>query len=224
MRDITERRELEKDVIETSTLEQERIGRDIHDGIGQQLTGLGLLASSLHSKLLKRQCVPEAETAADLIEHLKQASKEAAALSLGLSPIQILAEGLVEALTNLAERTQHITGIRCSCRCELLVPELMPGEFVSMHLYRIAQEAVHNAIKHSQANKIEIEFEHQDNELILVVRDDGIGFQPVADEDSGRRLGLHIMKYRANSLGALLDISSNNAGGTEVRCSILVGK
>jgi PAS domain S-box-containing protein len=216
LRDISERKALEQEIIEISTFEQERIGRDIHDGIGQQLTGLTMLASSLASKLEKARRPLEAEAATQLVEHLQRATEEAKSLSQGFSPVEIAPDGLVEALSILADRTATTSGIRC--RLTASRPASAPNQFDAIHLYRIAQEATNNAVKHAKAGNIEIKLEDRDQDLVLSVHDDGVGIKPMKDRRG--RLGLHIMHYRCDIIGGKLKIEPLPAGGTLVRCAL----
>jgi signal transduction histidine kinase len=135
------------------------------------------------------------------------------ALARGLYPAALESGGLTAALEQLAEQTQSLAGIACTCRCEPQVRVRDP--LMAVHLYRIAQEAINNAVKHSQARTLRIDLSHGAGQLRLAVSDDGIGFDPRCLEH-GQGLGLHSLRYRATLLGGLLEIDETPQGGTTV--------
>ncbi|MGA7979955.1 MAG: chemotaxis protein CheB [Chromatiaceae bacterium] len=214
VRDISERRALEREIIEVSTAEQERIGRDIHDGIGQQLTALTMLAGSIENKLTAAQRPKEAKEVKALIGHLQDSLDQTRALARGLSPVEIDPEGLVDALSELTERIHTSAGVDCRLIAD---PALkVADEIFAVHLYRIAQEALHNALRHGQPRKIEVRLVQEDQDLVLSVYDDGIGIRPVEERKGG--LGLHVMRYRAGIVRGQLTIETPREGGTLVTC------
>jgi PAS domain S-box-containing protein len=216
-RDISGRKALERQIIDVSTAEQERIGREIHDGVGQQLTGIALLAGSVEQRLRASGHSDDAAAVAELKVHLQDALGEVRALARGLSPVEIDPEGLADALAELAERTTHTAGIRC---VYLGTGKVRVHDSASaLHLYRLAQEAVQNAIRHSRGRCVEITLERNDRRLVLTVRDDGKGLN-IAPERGTGGMGLHIMRYRAGILGGKCIIRSREEGGTEVRCEV----
>jgi len=216
VRDISERKALERRIIEASTLEQERIGRDIHDGIGQQLTAVSMLAASIERRLIAADRVAEAEAVKDLMGHLKDTLTQTRHLARGLSPVDIDPGGLADALSELAEGVLATCGLDCHFWADPSVT--VTDEILALHLYRIAQEAVHNALRHAQPDHIRIRLETDGHELVLSVQDDGTGISPLADRQA--RLGLHIMRYRAGIIGGRLTIEANESGGTWVRCLV----
>ena len=216
VRDVSERKALEREIIDASTLEQERIGRDIHDGIGQQLTALAMLAGSIERRLTAAQRVDEATELNKLVAHLQETLAEARALARGLSPVEIDPEGLAEALSELAAQVRDASGV--DCRFEAASPVKVADKILAVHLYRIAQEAVHNALRHGRPHTIEVRLGKDDHGLVLSVLDDGSGIRP--GEDRRGRLGLHIMRYRAGIIGGRLSIEPAAGGGTLVRCVI----
>jgi len=218
LRDVSERRQLEREIIEISTAEQERIGHDIHDGIGQQLTALGMLATSLERRLRSAGKEAEASDAHSLVVHLDETLTAARALARGLSPVEIAPDGLAAALGNLVERIADLAGIDCDCRLDPRAQISDP--LMAVHLYRIAQEALTNAVRHAQARHIDLWLGlDQGNNLVLAVRDDGSGID--LTQDRRGRLGLHIMEYRAALIGGRLRIErSPGDQGTQVRCQI----
>lgn len=216
LRDITERKALERQIIEVSTAEQERIGHDIHDGIGQQLTGASMLAAGLERRLLDAGQHTAAMAIAELRNHLLDTLEEARSLARGLSPVDLDAEGLAEALIDLAERITQTSGVKC--RYQGLRTVQADNDILLVHLYRIAQEAVHNAVRHGAPGVVEIRLDPGPDGIVLTVRDDGKGFD--ISQDSYNRLGLRLMRYRAGIIGGRLSIGPAEQGGTLVRCEV----
>jgi two-component system sensor kinase FixL len=213
-RDISERKDLERQIIEVSTAEQARIGRDIHDGIGQQLTALAMLAGIIERKLTAAQRPEEAKEVAELIEHIQDTLTQARALARGLAPVEIKPQGLVEALSALTEGVHRRCGI--DCRFTVGASAKVSDEISAVHLYRIAQEALHNALRHGRPRKIRVGLQQEDTDLVLSIYDDGTGISPVEGRKGG--LGLHVMRYRANVVGGQLTIETPKEGGTLVTC------
>jgi PAS domain S-box-containing protein len=216
LHDMSERMALERAIIEASTAEQERIGRDIHDGLGQTLTGLSMLARV--EKLRLRQAGEEraAQALGRLGQHIQAALNQARTMARGLRPVEVAPDGLAHALANLAKQVATTSSVDCRY---LGVPDLaVEDEIVAMHLFRIAQEAAQNALKHAQATRIEFDLRREPEGLLLTVRDDGRGMDPDVAHVDG--MGLKIMRYRANILGGRLAIGSDPLGGTLVRCVV----
>jgi two-component system CheB/CheR fusion protein len=218
VRDVSERLALEREVLEVAAAEQRRIGQDLHDSVGQELTGLGLMAESL-IEALPDGSQPAARTAQKIADAVRRALKQVRALSRGLTPVEVAAEGLMLALAELAERTREVSGRNCTFVCE--EPVLLEDNRTATHLYHIAQEAVANALKHSQARNIEIRLEADESTLTLSVRDDGVGPPPRPDEGEG--MGLKIMRYRAGLINAELSVAPAPGGGTLVSCVLMRG-
>lgn len=208
--DITEHRRLEEEVLRISELEQRRIGQDLHDGLGQHLTGIELLMQALQSKLPSKN-KDEAERIA---EHVRQAIRQTRALARGLSPVELDANGLMSALQELAANGEALFRVRCRFYCP--APVLISNNTVATHLFRIAQEAVSNAIKHGQARNIEIKLASTGGEVQLSVSDDGRGLPHLLPQGQG--MGLRIMRYRAGMIGGALSIKSDGPG-TVVACA-----
>ncbi len=215
IRDISTQRELEKEVIHVSTFEQERIGQELHDGLGQRLTGLSLMVESLRQTLNKQQ-LPDAATAAEIIEQLRTATRETRAIAHGLVPVPLTEQGLSDALRKLAKETQAATGISCRFTTRSRGGVEVEDRAIAMQLYRIAQEMIHNAVRHAQASHITLSLNRQNRRLELSVSDDGKGFQPDSGEKEG--YGLRIMRYRAAMIGCELTIDSTPGKGTVARC------
>ncbi len=220
--DITARKEdeerlarLQKEILEVSECEQRRIGRDLHDGLGQHLTALELLGQALVGRL--KTAAPElVKPAQEITRHIRETITRTRLLSHNLSPVPLEADGLMLALSELAAGTRAMTGIKC----EFLSAEsvLLPDTNAATHLYRIAQEAVNNALKHGAARKIGIALTEQDGLWKMSVTDDGRGFPPVPGKHSG--LGLRLIKYRAHLIGASLDIDSTPGKGVRITCTL----
>ena len=214
LEDVSDRKRLEREVADQSVAEQRRIGQELHDDLGQVLTGLNYMSQTL-AKRLKGAGVPEAEAAEQVAEGIQGALTQVRTIARGLVPVEIdQKEGLRTALEDLATRTTKIYGIECRLECP---PEISLREGASaVHLYHIAQEAVTNAIKHGHARRIEIQLRTSPRETVLAVIDNGAGMQ--ASGEAG--IGLRIMRYRAGVIGATLDIRSKPGEGTIVRCTL----
>ena len=214
--DVTERKELQRQILEVSTAEQERIGREVHDGIGQQLTALSLLARALQRRLLRAGHQPEAEALGQLQLHLESTLQQTRALARGLAAVDIDRHDLPEALRELARQVRETTGLACHYAGPQQLE--LPLAEQARHLFRIAQEGVANALRHAAATTLQIRLEPQDHALVLQVLDDGRGIEHPAARRG--RLGLHIMAYRADAMGARLYVRRRGAGGTELRCEL----
>lgn len=210
-----ERQNLEQQILEISEREQRRIGQDLHDGLGQHLAGIELMTQSLEQKLAAKSR-NEAAQAAKIAQHVRDAIRQTRALARGLSPVEMDANGLMSALHELAVNVQSMFRVNCTFQCDQ--PVLLAENTVATHLFRIAQEAVTNAIKHGKAGRIEIVLAAMPEHLLLSVRDDGAGLAPGATVGNG--MGLRIMHYRATVMGGSLAVQREPAGGTAVVCSI----
>lgn len=217
--DITERRQLERQVVAATDKERRRIGQNLHDMLASQLAGTTMMASALADKLdpEEAEAADEIRTVADLI---RDASEQARSLSHSLIPLEVKDDDLSDALRNLAERQNKMSDATCSFEACDAIPPL--SEEVASHFYRIAAESVNNAIKHADPNEIEIGLDVEEDCLVLTVRDDGVGIQKDLDPTDG--LGLHMMQYRSDLIGARLDIEPARDGGTFVRCSLPLEK
>lgn len=209
------RKRLEKEILEISEREQQRIGQDLHDDLGQQLAGIWCLSRVLESSLITQKS-PEAKNATEITGLLKNALALTRALARGLHPVALDTGGLSAALVELAQRTSDLFRVRCRSHCQ----ELEVANTVATHLYRIAQEAVTNAVKHGQAKEIEIELSANPHQILLSIRDYGTGLPE--DLDPARPgMGLRIMNYRAGMIGGILKIDGClTGGGTLVTCTL----
>jgi len=211
VRDITERKRLEREVLEISDREQRRIGQDLHDDLCQHLAGIGLMSEVLEQKLAG---TPEQPEAARIAERVWNAIEQTRRLARGLSPLEMGSSDVMVALAQLASNTTEIFHVHC--RFQPGNPVKIEDAAVSMHLYRIAQEAINNAIRHGGANEIEISLEAQNGEAALSITDNGSGFSE--PKPNGHGMGLRIMKYRAGMIGGGLEARPAEGGGVVVTC------
>lgn len=247
VRDISERRVLEHEVLRVAEEERRSLGQDLHDGLGQMLTGTGLIARGL-ARQLSNDGSPRAPDADELVELLAEADAYARSLARGLVPVELEAHGLADALDRLATQARRLFGVGCHVEAD-------PGAAVAdgtaaSHLFRIAQEAVSNAVRHGRARSIAIRLGDHDGALRLTIADDGVGFGRAfrADDPAGldpdgqevppevpapvrsgpdrrgddRGMGVRIMHYRARVVGGTLVIGPGADGGTVVTCTLPV--
>lgn len=219
--DITERKRqdaerqlLEQQVLEISERERRRFGQDLHDGLGQHLTGIELMTQALEQKL-ESNSRGEAAQAAKISQHVRDAIRQTKSLARGLSPVELDAGGLMSALQELARTASDMFRVTCAFRSP--APVLISDNGAATHLFRIAQEAVSNAIKHGKARRIDIELERVGTELRLSIRDDGVGLRARGATSTG--MGLRIMDYRASVIGGTLRVDASEPSGTLVTCS-----
>jgi signal transduction histidine kinase len=213
--DISARKKLERQIAEASDREQRRLGEDLHDGLCQHLVSTAFAARRLAAKLGDRS-LPEAEDAAEIAELLGAAISQARDVSRGLCLVPLEAGGLASALEEFATQVRSRHRIACQFVEQASIPAL--EETVGTNLFRIAQEAVNNAIKHGQAKQITVTLSADPRQIWIEVEDDGIGFR--AEVAPGRGMGLHMMNYRARMVAAAFNIGPRAGGGTRVTCSV----
>ncbi len=206
---------LEREVLEISESERRRIGQDLHDGLGQQLTAASMTTNALVGAL-KTDAPALAERGEDIGRQLREAIAETRSLSHGLAPVALVDDGLMGALLLLAEGTSRSGAVRCVFECTK--PVCVTDAQMAGHLYRIAQEAVNNALKHAASSEIRIGLEQRDGWLLLEVDDDGEGFSESSLPNDG--IGLRVMRYRVQLIGGDLEIASAPAGGTRICCRV----
>lgn len=209
------RKQMEWAMTELSTREQQRIGRDLHDQLGQQLTGVALLAKSLEREM-RKESSPFAKRMADVARGLKDAQTQVRLLARGLSVVDVDAEGLMKALDDLARTSA--ARFQLDVRFIPKVRTLVRENEMAVELYRIAQEAVTNAAKHGTATRITIELTSNDDQIGLIIRDDGVGISDATRQRWG--IGMSTMRYRANRLGGDLTVSRGPDRGTVVQCVV----
>ncbi len=214
VRDFTDRVELEREVIASGERERTRIGQDLHDGLAQLLIGVRLLLSALRDKLTLSGS-PHRDDADRAVDLVSRAIAQTSELAHGLSPIPKRGR-LSDALRQLGQESEKLLGVRCEVACQCLGTPPTLSETTATHLYRIAQEAITNAVKHGKAMRIDVKCTIEQGLLELTVEDDGTGIPPDATEGDG--LGLHIMSYRARAIGGDLSVVACPNGGTLVRC------
>jgi PAS domain S-box-containing protein len=214
IRDITERKRMEKEVLEISEREQRRIGQDLHDGLCQHLAGVEMLSQVLAQKLASKS-KDGAARATEIAKAVREAIGQTRLLARGLSPVTLESEGLMSALAELALNTEKIFRVQCVFDCEEIVK--FDDHAAATHLFRIAQEAVSNAIKHGKAKKISIQLRQEPQHLRVRVSDDGVGFPE--NFSGGTGMGLRIMQTRIGMVGGLLTIERNSGPGVSVSCA-----
>lgn len=213
--EMAARERLEKELLEVSEREQRRIGRDLHDNLCQHLTGTALAGQVLEGKLAAK-ALPEAGEASKVVDLIEASISMARDMARGIYPVEMEAEGLMAALQELAAHIAQWSNV--SCLFEHEAPVFIDDATTATHLYRIAQEAVTNAVRHGQATRIVINLFEQSGQLTLTVEDDGVGLPD--GWQSGQGLGTRIMAHRAAMIGATFGIAPNPTGGTLVKCSL----
>ncbi|HEX4121044.1 MAG TPA: PAS domain S-box protein [Verrucomicrobiae bacterium] len=212
-RDITERKRLEREILEISNREQRRIGHDLHDGVCQQLAGIALMAASLADQL-EEKGMPESAQTERISGLINTAITQTRGVARGLFPVRLEENGLVSALEELAANSSELFKINCQFSC-VEAPTAVDNE-IALHLYYIVLEAVANACKHGRAGNVFITLEPARDRYLLTVRDDGKGFLPSNKAHTG--MGIRIMEYRARVIGANFALHSAPGSGTQLTC------
>jgi PAS domain S-box-containing protein len=217
--DITERKRLEKALLEISADEQRRIGQDLHDGLGQHLTGIAFMSKVQEQKLAAKG-LAEAAEATRILGLVNEAIHKTRELAHGLLPVISDAQGLMSALRRWAAEVEDL--FKISCCLEIDEPVLIHDANMSTHLYRIAQEAVNNAIKHGHAKNILIRLDGGNEYGTLAIENDGTPLSAPCTHDSG--MGMQIMSYRARMIGGSLKVESGTDRGVTITCIFPLGK
>ena len=212
---VIERERIMTQVGEIIWGEQQDLIHTLHDALGQQLTGLGMLAASLNQRL-KASDTESAQTAQQIASAAQEALERVRQLSRGLFPADIDGAGFVEALRQLASATESLHKIPCSLECD--TPIAIANSRVATQLYRIAQEAVTNAVRHAEAGHITIRLDAEGGKTTLMVVDDGVGIHNRVPNENG--IGLRIMRHRALSMGAVFSVGPGADRGTVVTCTL----
>ncbi len=215
VREVGERERLEKEILEISEREQRRIGHDLHDGLCQHLTATAMAAQVLGQKLSARS-LPEAADAGELVGLVEDGIAMTRDMAHGIAPLEMESEGLVTALRTLAANVSRMFKVACTLECDSPPPIEDPG--TATHLYRIAQEAVQNALRHGRPAQIVISLSPVRERVQLSIEDDGAGLPE--DWQSGSGLGTRIMAHRVAMIGGELAIEPSPTGGTLVTCRI----
>lgn len=218
-RDVTERKALEQRILDIAEREQKRIGQDLHDSLGQRLTGIGFLTQALEEKLASRKS-PEIKEAAAIRTMIVETLEQTRRLARGLYSAHLEANRLIPALEQLLDDAR--TMFKISAELKQDGGTLSQEKNVSTQLYHIAQEAIHNAVRHGTAKRIWLELENTPASLILSIRDDGKGIPENLPKDGG--MGLRIMDYRAGLIGGQISIQRHPEGGTIVTCRVDRGR
>jgi two-component system CheB/CheR fusion protein len=205
----------EREVLAISEREQRRIGADLHDNLGQWLTATEFLGTALREQVRQR-CPDLAPQCDKICANLREAVSQARTMSHGLVPVCLDLTGLMDALAQLAEQITHLGRAECRFVCPKRV--LFHHSATATHVFRIAQEAVNNALKHGRARRIEIRLEEFPAEILLRIEDDGGGFEPRLE--GGRGMGLSVMRHRARVIGARLEVDPGPGRGVVVECRI----
>jgi signal transduction histidine kinase len=215
-RDITERKRLEREILEISNREQRRIGHDLHDGICQQLAGIAFMSSSLAEELQEKGAV-ESSRAERISALINSVVNQTRGVARGLFPVRLDENGLVSALEELAANASEM--FKINCRFASDDPPARVENEIALHLYYIVLEAVANAVKHGKAKNISISLEPSGDRYLLSVCDDGVGYSRFTGPQTG--MGIRIMQYRVRVIGATLTLQSRPGSGTDVMCLFL---
>ncbi len=213
--EILERTRLEREIMQISAKEQQRIGQELHDELGQELTGLSYLAHSLFRKLRDKE-LPESEKAGELAQGIPRALGQVRSIVKGLIPMEVTVAGVETALLMLLNGIEKQTGIKCSLDGTDAI--YVPDDYCAVQFYRITQEAVNNAIKHGKADQISVVIRSDEQTLRIEIRDNGIGISTDAQKAAG--CGLRIMRYRARAVGGKVETQRMAQGGTLVACTV----
>ncbi len=217
--EIAERRRLEHELLDITEKERRRIGLDLHDDLGQKLAGVALMAKGLQLRLAK-QHVSESGDAGKIHELLEQAMSHARDLARDLATLDFSENDLPSAIEKLAAHAKESFGITCRFKSDDAIPPLETNTV--RQLYKITQEALTNAIKHGKAKQVNIQLTNGANRLSLTIRNSGSPFPSVVGRNAG--MGLRIMNYRANLIGASLEIKPGETEGTVVTCQVPLKK
>lgn len=213
--EMAQRLEAERAILEISRWEQQRMGQDMHDGLCQTLAGLRLIVETLNDESVRRQAnAPEKATLDKMETLLSQALSQADSISRGLYPVELETNGLQAALQDLAQYVSNIYSVDCRLVYRKPIPVKSDA---ATHVFRIAQEAVTNAIKNGKAKKIRIRFFNFRSRILLVIADSGVGLEPAS---SRKGMGLKIVEYRARILNAVFTLKNRRGGGTLAVCSM----
>lgn len=215
VRDVTERKRLEKEILEVSEREQRRIGHDLHDGLCQELAGIAFLVQTMQQRLQTSGNVAPAD-AAQITTMLQQAVQHARSLSRGLYPVDPQPNGLVVALRQLAAMTADLFKVDCTFECA--TPVEMDNCSTATHLYRIAQEAVRDAVRHGRAARISVELSESRGGLELSVSDDGL--DPSQEGRFSEDMTMGMLRHRARVIGGQLSVRARPGGGAQVTCHL----
>lgn len=213
IRNMTEYRKLENEMLEFSESYKQRIGQDLHDGLGQHLTGISFLTKVLYQKL---ESLPKLEKEADeaqrIVNYVNEAINRTRNMAKGLYPVELEKDGLCSAAREMASQTEKLFSVQCKFKST--VSDELINTTTSNHLYQIIQEAIHNAVKHGKAQQIDVRLEQKGEKVALSIRDDGTGF--INQNKKARGMGLEIIKHRCRAIGATYEIANLKPRGAVV--------
>jgi len=216
-KEISERRRLESELARAIEREQLRLGQELHDGLGQQLSGISYMMQALQTKL--RKASPAAARELErLVSLMQQSVDQSRDLAKGFYPVELERLGLLAALQEITGKIGQQSNISCLLQSngDAIYANLKGP--VAIQLFRITQEALHNAVKHSQAKRILVRLASMDGNITVTVKDNGVGMCPDARNQKG--MGLTIMQYRARMVEGTLDVRTADEGGVIVTCSV----
>ncbi|MGZ4987908.1 MAG: ATP-binding protein, partial [Limisphaerales bacterium] len=214
LRDVTESRDLEREIQQVSEREQRRIGQDLHDGLGQALTGIAFMAKTLQNRLEARGR-EEASDAGTIASLINDALVQARRMSRGLCPTVLESNDIDTALQQLAENMQTFFNVKCEFKCDPSIR--IADNAVAVHLYRIAQEATTNAIKHGKADEILISLKVTTSGVVLRIQDNGCGLPKTGPRNTG--MGVRVIQHRARMIGGTASTKPRAGGGVVVSCT-----
>jgi signal transduction histidine kinase len=212
--DITLRRYLEEQILDISERERIRVGRDLHDGIGQELTAISYLLGVLARKIRSGELPGEREIE-PVMKQMDHAKNHVRLLSKGLSPVNLDRNGIAVAVDELCRSAERIFGIRCEVECDDIA---IRDNSKATHIYHIIQESLNNAVKHGKSSNIKIMLKRRGNGIFFSVVDNGVGLPEVDANREG--LGMMFMKYRADIIGGVLNVNRRKPTGTIITCLI----
>lgn len=215
IRNLTAKKNLERRIFEIGNEERRRIGRELHDALGQMLTGIRLLSENLAKKLQVNE-LPGTEEVKEIAEMVKEADEYTRKLSRGLVQVDLEKKGLSLALQNLCSQFTKASGVQCNYSESGNVE--IENHTLALHIYRIVQEAINNAVKHAEPDKIMVRISSNPDHTAVTISDNGKGFLSDTEHESGS--GIEIMKYRAGIMGGIFEIVRTEQGLTQVRCIV----
>lgn len=216
---VLERKESERQMAEMTLVERQRLGRELHDSLGQQISGLGMLAAALRDEVADDGSPSTTELFDKLESQVERSQQQVRSLMVGLIPVDVQGGGLPAALERLANETTQVHRVACRFECDADVS--WSDKFTATQLFLIASEATHNAVKHARAEVIVIRLTDHDGGIRVSVTDNGVGLPPDAAQSSG--MGLRIMRHRAGLVAGELHLESPPEGGTMVSCFLRGG-
>ncbi|HEX6981800.1 MAG TPA: PAS domain S-box protein [Balneolaceae bacterium] len=215
--DISERRRLEQEILWISEDERQSIGQEMHDGLGQLLTGIGLITQTL-ARRLDNLGKPEAEEVREIADMIKEADEQARALSHGLVNVGVEEDGLQISLRRLCKQIKKLFSIECTLDVDYDI--IINNNVTALNMYRIAQEAISNAHKHGQAKNIHISLLKDNDYIRMAIENDGIPFSLPQGDEKKAGMGINIMKYRSKMIYGRLEFVKTDDGHSKVICSV----